>query len=254
MVDPDGRHLDFGHLMIGLDARYDPQFASKVFYPVLGGLKNIDLGGTGTELVTWLGDLGGGAARLASLRSTTPATSAGAVFVGSDYGGSINLEGDVAAFVVANAGATTFTATNISSGKNLSDALQDYLLPSRGGPAWNNRATTFLTMYGANFDAAGNIANRSAVISTFAPKIQTFACNYLASRVKDNKLSVATAKAAANNVIPASQEVAEAFVDALDASHRSGTTIEAKKFQAPKPAQPGACSEQITAAGFLSIF
>jgi hypothetical protein len=67
-VDPGGRHVDFGHLLIGLDARFDPAFASKVSYPVLGGVTSVDLGGTGTELVTWLGDLGGGAASLAITR------------------------------------------------------------------------------------------------------------------------------------------------------------------------------------------
>jgi hypothetical protein len=251
LVDPSGRQVDFGHLIIGLDARADPAFASNVKYPVKALVTSIDidLGGTGTELVTWLGDLGGGAASLASKRVAVPATSASTVFTGSDYGGSINLEGDVAGSVVATGGTSAVTQPNIPAGKRLSDVLQDYLSPAAPSAGWKDRATSFLTMNGGTFDASGALTNRAALIAKFAPKIQDFACNYLASRVKDKHITLAVAKAAADHVIPASQEVAAAFVDALDDSHKSGGKIEAKRFPSPMAAKSGACSVQINLAG-----
>jgi hypothetical protein len=256
MVDPSGRQVDFGHLIIGLDARADPAFASNIKYPVKALVTSIDidLGGTGTELVTWLGDLGGGAASLASKRVAVPATSASTVFTGSDYGGSINLEGDVAGSVVATGGPSAVTQPNIAAaGKRLSDVLQDYLSPAAPSAGWKDRATTFLTMNGGTFDAAGALTNRAALVVKFAPKIQDFACNYLASRVKDKHITLAVAKASADHVIPASKEVATAFVDALDDSHKSGGKIEATRFPSPMPAQPGACTVQINLAAAASV-
>lgn len=252
MVDGP-RHFDFGHMLIALDARYDPDFSKNVKYPVMG--INIDLGGTGTELVTWLGDLGGGTAAVAVARVSAPTTNVSTRFSGSDYGGSINLEGDIAGYVVASGASTSLATPNIVAGKGLSDALQDYLTPgaATSSSAWSGRAKTFLTMQGATFDSSGNLSNRAALISAFAPKIKEFACNYLASRVKDSKISSADAKSAANHVTPVSEEVAEAFVDALDDSAKTGNKIEAKKFPTPKPAGPGACSTQLTAAGLLQL-
>jgi hypothetical protein len=254
MIDPSGRQVDFGHLVIGLDAREDPALASNIAYPVplpIGSI-NVDLGGTGTELVTWIGDLGGGAANLATRRVTTPTVSASAVFSGSDYGGSINLEGDVAGAVVATSSTTSVTAPAIAPGKKLSDVLQDYLSPAAPSAAWTTRARTFLTMNGGTIDATGAVTNRAALIARFAPKIQTFACNYLASRVRDKHITFSQAKAAADHVIPCAQEVATAFVDALEDSSKSGGKVEAKRFPAASPPSPGACTKQIYAGGAAS--
>src|SRR5690606_13040903 len=89
------RHVDFGHLIIGLEARFE------------GEISNITLTGhSGLEAATWLGDLGGGAAMLANSRVTAPSTRAQTRFRGTNFGGSINLEGDVASYVVANSAVT----------------------------------------------------------------------------------------------------------------------------------------------------
>ena len=82
-------------------------------------------------------------------------------------------------------------------------------------------------------------------MSTFQPKIQTFACNYLASRVKDGHVTYEAAKTAGTHITGASREVAEAFVDALAASAGSGAKLEATKF--PSPSAPGeqACPLQV---------
>ena len=251
MVDPGGRQIDFGHLIIGLDARSDPSFSSNISYPVplpMGmGTYGVPLGGTGTELVTWLGDLGGGAANLAIQRVSAPGTSASAVFTGSDYGGSINLEGDVAASVVATASPSTLTAPDIKPGKRLSDALADFLLPSASGTAWKDRASTFLSINGGIFDASGALTNRTALISAFTAKIRTFACNYLASRVKDKHVTLNVATGAGKHINGAAQEVATAFIDALDDSHKSGSQIAAKRFPAATPAGSQACTTQLAA-------
>ena len=262
MVD-GARQVDFGHLIIGLDARGDPKLASNIQYPVLGGLKNIDMGGTGTEIVTWLGDLGGGTASVAMARVATPSQSVSMIFIGppaklgsplySDYGASINLEGDIAGSVIATSSSTAVTAPVFAAGKGLADALQDYLSPGTPSPQWKGRAKTFLTMNGGTFDRSGALTNGTALVASFAPKIQVFACNYLASRVKDGKATYALAKAAASHVIPASQEVAEAFVDALTDSAKAGDKIEAKRFPSPKPAKDGACASQLAAAGLLNM-
>jgi hypothetical protein len=250
MVDPSGRQIDFGHLIIGLDARFDASFSSNVTYPVPLpiGSYNVSLGGTGTELVTWLGDLGGGAASLAIKRAGAPGTSASTVFTGSDYGGSINLEGDVAASVLATAGRSALTTPDLKPGRRLSDALADYLLPAAAGTNWKDRSATFLSMNGGVFDASGALTNRAALIAAFAAKIRIFACNYLASRVKDKHITVGIAKGAGNHVTGAAQEVATAFIDALEGSGKSGSQIAAKHFPAPTPAGSQACTAQLTAA------
>ncbi len=249
MIDPSGRQVDFGHLIIGIDARYDPALSSDVSFPVPLpiGSYNVPLGGTGTQLVTWLGDLGGGAAQLGIMRAGAPATSVSAVFSGSDYGGSINLEGDVAGSVVATASTSALTAPNITGGKRLSDVLEDYLSPAAPGAAWKDRVTTFMTMNGATFDASGTLTNRAVLVAAFETRIQTFACNYLASRVKDHHTTLAVAKTAGTHVAGTSQEVAAAFIDALEDSRKSGAKIEAKRFPAPTPAGSQSCSTQLAA-------
>jgi Domain of unknown function (DUF4157)/A nuclease of the HNH/ENDO VII superfamily with conserved WHH len=191
---------------------------------------------------------------LARARVKVPGTSASISFTGSDYGGSINLEGDIAGYVVASGGSPTLSAPNIPAGKRLSDALQDYLSPGTVGSAWKDRAKTFLAMNGGVFDASGALTNRTTLIAAFSAKFQVFACNYLASRVNDNHLTSATAKAAASHVIPASEEIAETFINALEDSLKTGSKIEARRFPAAKSAKPGACTLQIAAASGASLF
>lgn len=90
------RSVDIGHLLIGVETRAGPTRA----------LPFAQQGGTGLEIVTWLGDLGGGAANLARQRASAPSKSVEWVFHNnsSDYGVTDNLEGDIAAYVVASGG------------------------------------------------------------------------------------------------------------------------------------------------------
>jgi len=233
--------LDFGHTIVALDAR-------NATTPLLPGANHSfpGFGGTGTEIVTWLGDLGGGAGSLAVDRGRAVARKASppsvsTKFHGTDYGASSNLEGDVAGFVVARGTATSPVPPVIPKGKGIADTLQDYLTPGKPGAEWKGRATTFLMMNGAFFNLTGSLANRTVLIAGFASQIETFACQYLASRAADGKIAPADLTTATDHVKPAAQEVAETFVDALDDSHKTGAKIEAKRFPAPTGAALGAC-------------
>lgn len=126
--DPSGKHNDVGHMLIGLDSR--SWTASKVHIPSQGG--------TGQAINTWLGDLGGGAGMLAMKRGLDGKSTKKAIdhFTGSDYGGVVNLEGDIAGVV----------GVQIAPGQKLADALRAYLLPPKEDTTarWNHRAQLML--------------------------------------------------------------------------------------------------------------
>jgi len=85
--------------------------------------------------------------------------------------------------------------------------------------------------------------------TTLAPKIESFACNYLAQRKADSARPVSDTDFlnAADNIRPCAEEVAETFVNALQDAARSAGRIEAKRFAATKPAAAGACAGMTTA-------
>jgi hypothetical protein len=230
--------LDVGHLLIGLDAR--EATVAGVFTP---SFPFPGFGGSGLEIVTWLGDLGGGAASLARDRVQKSATqSASTKFTGVDYGGSSNLEGDIAAFLVARGSATTVVPPIVPPGKGIADLLEAYLEPATtGGSAdWKSRAQMFLSMYGGTFNALGTLTNKAKVIDIFADQIESFACAYIMQRYMGT-VSDTDFLAIANNVPPCSNEVAEAFVHALEDAMTSGGRIEAKRFPRPLPAATRGC-------------
>ena len=89
-VTDGSRTFDWGHAIIGMDARR--RFSSR-------GLALIN-GSTGLESVTWIGDLGGGAGKLAWDRVNHPNTRALDKFRGSHFGGRTNLEGDIGGYLI----------------------------------------------------------------------------------------------------------------------------------------------------------
>jgi hypothetical protein len=111
------RSVDLGHLLIGTETRAG--VARTLVFPE---------GGTGLEVVTWMGDLGGGAANLARRRASTPNTTVQYVFHNStsDYGVADNLEGDIAAYCVA-AGSSAGGVPAFGTG-TIADAIRSYLL------------------------------------------------------------------------------------------------------------------------------
>lgn len=248
-INAKGAKVDVGHLLIALDARnaqLGPVPTPNLPFPGFGG--------SGVEIVTWLGDLGGGAASLALDRASSPGSlpSVAKKFSGTDYGAASNLEGDVAGFLVARgsaAGTGGADVASIPASKGIADALEDYFGTSAAASStgWNQRAKTFLGIYGGVFDAAGNLTNTAKLIDDFADKIESFACEYLVQRKADSSAKISDQKFldAADNVRPCSREMAETFVNTLIAVIKSpGGTLQATgtTFAKPRTASPGACS------------
>jgi hypothetical protein len=231
--------FDFGHLIIGLDARRKRMSRSWHFSE----------GGTGLELVTWLGDLGGGAAMLAKDRIAAPAAPALKRMSGSDYGGAINIEGDVAAYVVAHdEGKLDAPSEPIFPTGRVADAIEDYIDVKK--PLWKNRAGLFLRMIGGQLAPPG-LANRDEIITKIADQIETFGAVYLISRLKDQaKLQPATLHQAAVLIGGAAREIATLFVDALVYSHSNGgATIDAHHVPPPAVSPPGKPNRLLESAG-----
>lgn len=203
----DGRHLDVGHMYIGIHARQSIAARSA---PIPSQ------GGTGLEISTWLGDLGGGCGMLAINRSTAPTTLAITKFRGGNFGDSRNLEGDVAGFLVAAPlGASSPVApTDFGTVDGLASAMTDYLSPAAPSSAWTTRARRFLAMYGVSLPLTPG--DRSALVERFADKIEDFGVWYLVNRLRQNsRLTSAKVRSCAVHVHGAAQEMAEIFVDAL---------------------------------------
>jgi hypothetical protein len=204
------RHVDFGHLIIGIESRE------------YGQTGNIALTGhSGLEAATWLGDLGGGAAMISLARVTNPSTRARTRFAGTNFGGSINLEGDIAAYVTAmNTSITNRPASPVfpfASVTPVGDVVNDYLTPGTpsGGGLWQSRARNFLMMMCGRF-TGNTLDNRSTIVDLIKVKIEEFGCYYLVNRLRQQgRLTSATMQAASEYMSGASQETAEIFVDAL---------------------------------------
>ena len=247
----DGRRrVDIGHLIIGLDARRN-RIARNIRIPTQGG--------TGLDISTWLGDLGGGAGMLASQRVSSPTTRAMTKFRGTDFGGPINLEGDVAGFVV---GAGMPTGTNEPVGlapdasTSVADMLAEYLLATPSGTAsvaWSQRCSIFMQMNGAAFDASGALTNRHGLQTGLKEKIEAFACWYLVNRLRQsNRLSIGTLRSASLHISGAAEEMATIFVDALEHCRVTpGSNLQATgSGPSPSPigtSAPTACSGAISA-------
>lgn len=246
-VNDDGRRVDFGHLIIGMDARRS-WTARNVPIPSQGG--------TGLAIATWVGDLGGGAAMLSVARITNPRRRAVDFFRGTDFGGSINLEGDVAGYLVgADLSSPDAVAAPVMPGNGMiADALESYLLPAAGstGTNWDTRCQDFLRMMGGAMGSSGTLTNRVAVVSGLASQIEGFACWYLVNRLRQTgRLSLTSLRAASGHIGGASQEVATVFVDALEHCVTHPGSALAASGSGPAPTPPstpsGACQVAIAA-------
>ncbi|HUQ08024.1 MAG TPA: hypothetical protein VM261_36260 [Kofleriaceae bacterium] len=199
--DPGGKYNDVGHMLIGLDSR--SWTASHVNIPSQGG--------TGQAINTWLGDLGGGAGMLAMKRGLDGKVTKPAIdhFKGSDYGGVVNLEGDIAGVA----------GVQIKPGQTLTDALRAYLLPPKedAGSRWNHRAQLMLESLGGTC-AAGKLTNEAALVAIVAAQIRDFGCWYAATRLKDKGKSLTPdmCRNVGHHVEGAGHEMAEIFVKTLE--------------------------------------
>lgn len=238
VTNANGRKVDVGHLIIGLEARLsksnsqerrqvvDPRDLTSIFSTPK------QMGGTGLELTTWVGDLGGGAALLAQTRVNAPNASAKIAFQDlHSYGAEVNLEGDIAAFLVGlpDQSATPYGLT-LNETTGIAGAMEAYLSPSAAGQKWNTRAKRFLSLYGGTFDENNNLTNKSSVLTIFADKLSKFAYFYKETRLKDeankkqatNKLTKEQQakvdeqmKAITEKIPGAANDVANLFIEAL---------------------------------------
>jgi len=211
-----GRRVDVGHLLIGLDARRSI-IATTLSQPV-GQV-------TGLEASTWAGDLGGGAAQLAMARVRNASRRASTYFrpneaTYSDYGGSINLEGDVAGYAVAAGSASPGDAPPVSIpvGSTIADALDAYFNPAGSTPAgWDNRCRVFITAMGGSFNSTGTLTNRSTVLDYLAEQIHDFGCWYMVNFQRQHHgMNASTLEAASRHMEGAATEIAEIFLSALE--------------------------------------
>jgi hypothetical protein len=219
-VKSGNKGVDFGHIMIGLESRLS-YLSSKVDYPLHEA--------TGLEVVTWIGDLGGGAGMLAHQRSTNPSIRAKSKFTNeNNFGGWLNIEGDIAAYLVAKDNNTVFSPPNISLKDTnfIADALKNYLIDDKNGD-WTNRVSIFKKMIGGNVDD-------TKLTNNLANKIEDFAENYLVIRKTSNP-NVNLHEASAH-LKGASKEVAEIFVHILNQPSSDRITTSGKD---PNPSPKG---------------
>lgn len=97
-------------------------------------------------------------------------------FKRSDYGGTVNLEGDVAGVV----------GVELAPDQKLADALRAYLLPPKEDKTsrWNKRAQLMLESLGGHV-VSGVLANEVELITKVGGQIEAFACWYSGTRLKD---------------------------------------------------------------------
>lgn len=207
-VSHEGRPLDIGHVFVGLEAR------SRLF---TRDLPFIAQGGTGLELATWVGDLGGAAGLLAVGRMDSPGVRAkDLLFSPRTYDLSANLEGDLAGYLVARD--LRFrqrpSAPDHRAFPTVPDALQHYLsgLPSD----WSQRYRLFTTMIGGRVEDT-RILNREALAKAVREKTLAFASFYLVYRLRFlGRLTRSAVDEAARHVRGAAGELSEIFVGLLE--------------------------------------
>ncbi len=219
-----GRGIDIGHVLIGIETRNSL---------VMRNVPMAGQGGTGIEIVTWLGDLGGGAASLARKRAKIATTSVQVIFENttSDYGVMDNLEGDVGGYLVAcdksPGGAPAWT-----SGQVVADAFANYL-PIASPGQWNTRAARFVTALGGVL-AGTTISNAKTLIDSLTDKLYDFAVWYAATRwIPSGELLGREAEEACKHMKGAANEVATVFVQTLSKAIAAPTA--AIKASAPYP-------------------
>ncbi|OEK07611.1 hypothetical protein A8C32_17600 [Flavivirga aquatica] len=197
--------VDFGHLIIGLEARKS-EVAKSIHIPSQGG--------TGLEICTWVGDLGGGVGKLSVDRIKNSKIRAKTLFSinGHSYGTMVNLEGDIASYIVGmdenNPSKIDNPTENFST---IHEALLDYF-----DCKWDNRTLYFLKMLGGKFDGNNNLINRAKVEEKITEHLDEFASWYLGLRMKDKDSGgLEEFNDALGHFEPLSEEVASIFVDGL---------------------------------------
>lgn len=196
--------VDFGHLIIGLDSRRSWRSINA---------KIPTQGGTGLELNTWVGDLGGGTGTLSKQRILNPKKRAKTIFMDKhSYGSMVNLEGDIAAYVVGmNEKKPGSIVDSTDNFKTIHEALKDYF-----DKKWSKRTFYFMAMLGVEFTENVISYNKEELIQVCAKKFNDFARWYLGNRMKDRSSGgLEDFAKASNHFKPVSEEIASIFIEAL---------------------------------------
>lgn len=218
----NGRRIDWGHIITGLESRAH----SSAISGNASILPGISSGGTGLECNTWLGDLGGGAGSVARRRVTTPNYRAINVFpaILHSFGAAVNLEGDVAAYIIGrNTGILNKVSTlTYNSSDTIASLVQSYLGTTTPSSDWLNRAELFLKMIGGTI-SNGALTNKSTLINSLATQIETFGSYYALNDIlgkynydPSNPQAINLIQATSLHITGASIEVASIFINALE--------------------------------------
>lgn len=203
VIESSSRIVDFGHLMIGLDARRS----------YIAKHSNFPFGGSGLENVTWIGDIGGGAGMLALKRVTDPNIRAKKLVFDSlhDYGCSINIEGDIAGYVVGrNEIKWKIISNPLDNMEYIYEGLKKYF--DKG--YWTGRANCFIAMIGGEFEN-GELTNREDLLDEIIDSVEGFAQLYIVIRSKDKSYDKLTLLKSFGYIKSCAKEVAEIFLDGL---------------------------------------
>ena len=225
VTDPGGKGTDFGHIMAGLDAQ---NWAARTL--------PTGSGGTGLDVVTWLGDIGGGGGMLAMNRGGAmaphdpDATAYGKFALAHDYGASINIEGDMAGTV----------GVEVSPDRPFSASLAAYLNATEaGGERFNQRAQLFLEFLGGTV-VDGQLTDEDALIDKLAGQCETFGTIYAITRMQSKGVGTpATVRATGRHIAGASREAATIYVKTLAAALRDPK----QPIKAKAAMDPGVCAE-----------
>lgn len=213
---------DFGHLIIGLDARLN----------YIHRNTNLPYGGTGLENVTWIGDIGGGAGMLAYHRTKDPKTRAKKIVFDSahDYGCSINIEGDIAGYVVG------------CDMKNIDDLVDptdnfDYIylgLQKFFEKDWVARVNAFISMLGGVIKN-GSLTNRNEVLTNMQDSVEGMAQFYITVRTFDKSFDKNRLVKSFAYIESCAKEVSEIFLDSLLALRTHPNSVAFKASEDPDP-------------------
>jgi hypothetical protein len=223
VVHDGGRCLDVGHVIIGLEAR-QRRFTRLCPIPSQGG--------SGLQLATWLGDLGGAAGLLALARLDDPATRArDLLFNPARYDLRPNLEGDLAAHLVA-ADSGAAGGPLVLDAPTVGDALHDYLQHG-----WERRFHRFAPLVGATV-AEGQLSQPQRLRLDLQAKVSSFATTYTLVRLgQQGRLRRGALRQAAAHVGGAATELCEVFVGWLAQGLAGG--VGAVDLPDPEPQAPG---------------